>query len=94
MAYRPPDGSLVSIASELTSTYSQAAMLGKDIIILGELNCNLLAESTKVYVLKDVISMLNLTNLIFSPTRVTHKSASLIDVIRTSNADLVKSNDV
>ena len=68
-------------------------MLGKDIIILCELNCNLLAESTKVYVLKDVISMLNLSNPIYSPTRVTDKSASLFDVILTSNADLGKSND-
>ena len=38
--------------------------------------------------------MLNLTNLIFSPTRVTDKSATLIDVILTSNVDLVKTNDV
>ena len=94
VSYRPPDVSLVSFASELTSTYSQAAMLGKDIIILGDLNCNLLAESTEAHVLKDVISMFNLTNLILSPTRVTDKSATLIDVILTSNADLVKSNDV
>ena len=81
VAYQPPDVSLVSLASELTSTYSQAAMLGKDTIILGNRNCNLLAESTEAHVLKDVISMLNLTNMIFSQTRVTNKSATLIDVI-------------
>ena len=94
VAYRPPDVSLVSFASELTSTYSQAAMLGKDIIILGDLNCNVFADSTEAHVLKDVISMLNLTNLISSPTRVTDKSATLIDVMLTSNADLVKSSGV
>ena len=40
-------------------------MLGKDIIILGDLNFNLLAELTEAHVLKDVISMLNLTWYIF-----------------------------
>ena len=47
VAYQPPGVSIASFASELTSTYSQAAMLGKDIVILGDLNCNLLAESTE-----------------------------------------------
>ena len=48
VAYLPSDVSQVSFASQLTSTYSQAAMLGKDIIILGDLICSVLAESTKV----------------------------------------------
>lgn len=69
-------------------------MLGKDILVASDLNCNLLAKSTESHVLRDVISMLNLTPLISSPTRITEKSATLIDVILISNANLVKCNDV
>ena len=44
--------------------------------------------------LKDLCSSLNLTQLITLPTRVTSQSSSLIDVIMTSNPDLVTESGV
>ena len=39
-------------------------------------------------------STLNITQLVFSPTRITETSETLIDVILASNVDLVKQTDV
>ena len=73
VAYRPPDVSLVSFVSELTSTYYQAAMLGKDIIILGDLNCNLLADSTgnNNFVFAEVSQELVRDTIMSMPTKKT-----------------------
>ena len=44
--------------------------------------------------LSDLCSMLNLSNLISEPTRITETSETLIDVILTSNRDLIKQSNV
>ena len=95
VVYRPPDVPLTTLTEALAPAYSQAATLGKDIIILGDLNCDLLAPSKPEFsALNSLCSLLTLKQLISEPTRVTQTSQSLIDVILTSNEDLVKCNKV
>ncbi|CAB4011738.1 Hypothetical predicted protein, partial [Paramuricea clavata] len=94
VAYRPPDTPVSCLRNELTAAYTHAVMLGKDILVAGDLNCNLLVDSTESCALRDLCSTLNLTQLISSPTRVTETSQTLIDVILASNVDLVKKSDV
>ena len=79
----------------MTSSYSQAATLGKDIIILGDLNCDMLSPTKPEYrILSELCSMLNLSQLISEPTRVTELTESLIDVILTPSKDLIKESNV
>ena len=95
VAYRPPDAPLASVASDLTSNYSKAAMLRKDIIILGDLNCDMLSPTKpECRIISELCSLLNLIQLISKPTRVTETTRPLIDVILTSNNSLIKQNNV
>ena len=80
--------------SDLIPAYTQVVMLGKDIVITGDLKCDMLADSNESRALKDFCSTLNLTQLISTPTRVTETSEKLIDVILTSNETLIKSSGV
>lgn len=60
--------------------------LGKDIIILGDLNCDMLSPTEpECLILSELCSLLNLIQLI---------SSSLIDVILTSNKNLIKQSNV
>ena len=52
----------------------------KEILMLGDLNCNYLAKSDHKE-LKNIISSSGLKQLIKSPTRITNQSSTLIDVI-------------
>lgn len=74
-------------------TYSQALTFGKDIIIAGDLNCDLLKpRSPEAIALLDFCSSVNFTQMIKQPTRLT--SSTLINVIMTSNAKLVSKRGV
>ena len=65
-----------------------ALTYGKDMFIVGDLNCNTLKDNQDTKVLKDLCSSLNLKQLINVPTRVTSQSSTLIDLIITSNTIL------
>ena len=71
-----------------------ALTYGKDIFIVGDLNCNMLKDNQDAKVLKDLCSSLNLKQLINTPTRVTSQSSTLIDLIITSNTTLVVESGV
>ena len=64
---------------------------GKDIILMGDLNINLLAPSNLSNKLSLIANEYNLTQLISKPTRITNHSQTLIDVLFTSNPDLFTS---
>ena len=87
--YRPPDCPVTCFVDDLMEKYSQALTYGKEVFIVGELNCDMLKITQEANALKDFCSSLNLTQLITSPTRVTPQSSTLIDVIMTSNTALV-----
>ncbi|CAB3981754.1 Hypothetical predicted protein [Paramuricea clavata] len=57
--------------------------------ILGDLNCITLKECPENKALTDISIELNLTQSITTPTRITDRSQSLIDVILIFNPDLV-----
>jgi hypothetical protein len=64
------------------------------VFIIGDLNCDILKDNQETRVLTSLCSSLNLTQLITSPTRVTPKSSTLIDVIMTTNTGLVAESGV
>ena len=64
-------------------------MFGKEIIIVGDLNYDMLRKCLEADALNDLCSSLNLTQLIKSPTRITPDSSTLIDLIMTSKDCLV-----
>ena len=86
--YRPPNSSI-----ELFSDFEKFLQLvddeNKEIIITGDLNCNLL-EQTRSQVtsrLLDVMDIFQLQQHIQTPTRITPTTSSLIDVIITQIGD-------
>jgi hypothetical protein len=72
--------------------YLQALTYAKEIFLLGDLNCNMLKDVPESRALRELSTCLNLSQLITSPTRVTERSSSLIDVIMTSNSSLTIEN--
>ena len=86
--YRPPD-TPTSCFENLAKSFIDALLVDLDIIILGDLNCNLLASSPEAKSLREFISTFNLNQLVKKPTRITETTISLIDVIMTTNKNIV-----
>ena len=92
---RPPDCTVSSVRDDLKPKFIEALLLGKKIIILGDLNCNLLnPTSYEAKVLLDTCSELHLTQLIKDPTRITPQTSSLLDIIMISSSSKVKKSGV
>jgi hypothetical protein len=80
---------------ELKPKFIEALLLGKEIINLDDMNCNLLKTSCyESKILLDTCSELHLTQLIKDPTRITSQTSSLLDVIMISSSSKVKSSGV
>ena len=62
---------------------------GLHAIILGDLNCNVLGSDPDDRALSDFCSTFGLSQLVKTPTRVTEKSKSLIDVALTTNENII-----
>ena len=52
----------------------------KEVIIVGDLNCDLISVSNYTKRLNDLLNVFQMTQLIKEPTRITNTSATLIDV--------------
>lgn len=91
--YRPPSTPL-NFIDDLANSLIESPLSGLDVIILGDLNCNLLQDNAESRALNDSCSTFNLTQLINKPTRFTENGESLIDVVMTTNEKLIASNDV
>ena len=84
--YRPPSSdntfftSLEAIIAKLDSS-------GNEIILMGDLNCNLLASNpnSNTRILNYIAELFQLHQLLKEPTRITESSRTLIDVIYTNN---------
>ncbi len=72
----------------------QALTLNKQILVLGDLNCNMLENGQERRALTNFSTELNLTQIIKTPTRITATSQTLIDVILVSSTALVIESDV
>ena len=94
VTYRPPDTSLNCFEDLLKPNYVQALTLNKQILVLGDLNCNMLGNSQERRALTNFSTELNLTQIIKTPTRITATSQMLIDVILVSSTALVLESGV
>ena len=84
--YRPPNASVRHCFETLGRHFVDSQLLNRDVIILGDLNCNHMSSfSPEANSLREFISMFNLSQLIEKSTRNTEKSQTLIDVIMTTN---------
>ena len=78
MTYRPDYCPMSCFVDDFMDNYSQALILGKPLMITGNLNCNLLEPGcSKAVALLDFCKSVNLTQLIKEPTRVTETSSTL-----------------
>ena len=64
--------------------------LNKDVVLLGDLNCDMLKNDRHSTALDEFCVNYNLKQIIDKPTRVTENSKTLIDVIILSNLSMVK----
>ena len=94
VCYRPPDCPVSCFTNNFMAEYTRALIYGKDILVVGDLNCNLLKTTQEAEALRDICCSLNLVQLIDKPTRVTLQSSSLIDVIMTSSESLIVKSGV
>jgi exonuclease III len=95
VTYKPPSCPTVCLEQYFVPTYTKALCYNKDIVICGDLNCNLINnESPDTQALVTFCITMNLTQLIAEPTRVTASSQSLIDVILVSNPGIVMESGV
>ena len=73
----------------MEKTIVDSLLLGMEVIIIGDLNCNRQGNCPDGRALSDFCSTFNLTQLVKEPTRVTDRSQTLIDVVLTTNENIV-----
>ena len=94
IAYRPPESPIAYFEQEFFASYSKALSLNKDIVLTGDLNCDLSTKNPKSDALLSFCTSVNATQLITTPTRVTKTSSTIVDVVIVSNPNLVKTSGV
>ena len=92
-AYRPPD-TPISLLDGLGSVLMDCLLPGLEVILLGDLNCNLMDSCASGRALLDFCAEFNLTQLVKGPTRVTETSQTLIDIALTTNTNIVDTCEV
>lgn len=93
--YGPPDTPLTCFDTYLTPSLITASLQNKPIYILRDRNCDILKPHCRgAIALTNFCHSFNLPQLVSKPTRVTKTTASLIDVIMTSNPQQVIETDV
>ena len=93
--YRPPSTPIKHCIDIMSNCFMDVFLSNLDIVILGDLNCNLMCSiNSDANLLREFMSIFNLNQLINKPTRITDLSQSLIDVIMTNNNSLVSFHDV
>ena len=78
--YRPPSSNSSTLPN-IIDMVEAATSQGKEVVVLGDLNCNLLSSNQLGDELKPGMENLLLTQLIIEPTHVTKSSQSLTDVL-------------
>ena len=78
--YRPPDCGNTS-SEVFAGMMESAATEGKEVLLMGDLNINLMSSTPNSRFLESHCKELSLTQMITGPTRVTQSSATLIDHI-------------
>lgn len=95
--YRPPNYLIEDpFFDSLESLTSQIDTENKDLILMGDLNCDYLSTSDNLYTkkLKAVCEIYQLSQIIEEPTRICRDSNTLIDVIITNSPERLVSSGV
>ena len=85
---------MLCLNDDLMPNDIHALSLNKPIILTGDLNCDLLTDNPRGIALRSFCTVINATQLVNHPTRVTRQSSTLIDVVLTSDPALVKASGV
>ena len=70
IVYRPPDINLSSLENELMPAYVKALSSNKDIVLIGDANCDLLFKNPRFDALRSFGASVNAHQLTDRPTRV------------------------
>jgi len=85
--YRSPDSDFYTFLYTLEWLIFKVSSKGKRLVLCGDLNVNFLQHNNKLVDLQNLLVMNNLTNIVKSPTRISDRSVSLIDVMIVDNTD-------
>lgn len=94
--YRPPNSNVDQFFNSLSTLIERLDHEDKELYILGDLNCNFIAEQ-KDHPTNKLIQLsedFQLTQLINEPNRITEKSRTLIDVVLTNTRNRVADSGV
>lgn len=83
LIYRPPSTPYIAL-NHLDDVFCQLSLEFDSMIVLGDFNVNLLADSNDSKLIKAITRRFDLVQLITEPTRITNTSISLIDHIYVS----------
>ena len=84
--YRPPNTS-IELFEKNEILFQNVENDRKEVIIVGDLNCDLISVSNYTKRLNDLLNVFQMTQLIKEPTRITNTSATLIDVAIVSKPE-------
>jgi len=82
--YRSPDSNFDEFLQILEIVICKVQTRGLNLFLCGDWNVNFLQHSTKLLELQNLLLMHNLVNIVKSPTRITHDTSTLIDVMITN----------
>ena len=82
VAYHPP---APNIFHDIVMSIENSLMENKEVIIIGDLNCNMLTSNSLSGNLQQFLEEYGFSQLIMDPTRVTSDSQTLIDIIATTH---------
>ena len=85
--YRPPNAQ-ISWFEDLEVMIERAMLEGKDTVVMGDFNCNLLKPDANTNKLNLVLSEHGMVQQIKCPTRITQSTETLIDLMFTTVPDL------
>ena len=90
--YRVPNQNIELLIDYLDDVICEAQRIGKQIIIIRDLNCDFLNDSLpQTWALKEFLDIYKLTLLVCEPPRSTIASQPLLDLIITSSPQLFSS---
>ena len=82
--YISPDGNFAEFLSVLEAVICKEQSKGINLFLCGDWNVSFLQNSPNLLDLKKLLLMYNLEKMVDSPTRITHSSATQIDVMITN----------
>lgn len=93
--YRPPNAK-IEIFDKIQTLVEKIDNEDKDIILVGDLNCDLLSKDKTCHTnrLLDIQELFQLKQLITEPTRVTVNTGTLLDLFMTNTPEKISSSGV